>query len=62
MDLETKKSYGDKIGRSLSWVSAAIRLGKVEATKVGNQYVISGKEVARFKKKPFVITKKEMFS
>ncbi len=62
MDLETKKTFGDKVGRSLSWVSAAIRHGKIKAEKVGNQYVIPGVEVTKFKKKPFTITKEEMFS
>jgi len=62
MDLgvETIRSFSDAIDRSMQFTRAAILMGKLDAKKVGNQWLIPSEEVEKFLKKPFKISRKEL--
>ena len=60
MKIKTIRTYAEAIDRSPQFVRAAIRLKKVEAEKIGNQWMIPGEDVERFKNEPFQISRKEM--
>lgn len=62
MEVETIRSFADKIDRSPQFVRAAIRLKKIEAEKVGHMWIIPRQQIGLFKKSPFQITQKEMLS
>ncbi len=60
VDLFTIIGASQAIDRSPAWITNAIKLKKFKAEKLGKQWVIPGKEIRRFKKKPFEITRVEL--
>ena len=55
-------STPERLNRSPNWIRRAIQLGKIEAEKAGNTYVVDASEVNRVKKDMPKISYKEMFS
>jgi len=53
-------SHPEHLGRSESWIRAAIRLGKIQYEKAGNMILINRNEINSVMRKPPVISRKEM--
>jgi hypothetical protein len=54
-------SRPEHIGRSPAWIRKAIELGKIQAEKYNNIYLLTKHEVERVKENPFTISRQEMY-
>ena len=53
-------SSPEELDRSLTWIWAGIRLGKIKAEKKGNLSLIHNSEIKRVKEEGLIITRKDL--
>ncbi len=58
----TEASRAEHFNRSPGWIRAGIKLGKIEAKKVGQMFIISEDEIEKIKNYPIIISRKEMLT
>ena len=60
MDIYTVRTFSNAIDRSEQFVRRGIELRKIKAERIGNRWMVHGREALRFQEKPFKISRKEM--